>query len=83
MDVGAAAGRLESCVLLLALPGSLELWAQLPQLADQDCSTVPLVLPLLCVLARLPLDVQMCGILWHPGALGRGTFVPLWIFYWL
>ena len=30
-----------------------------------------------------PTDVQMYGCLWCPGMSGRGTFVELWIFYWL
>ena len=28
-------------------------------------------------------EVQMYGILWHPGVLGRGIFVELRMFYWL
>lgn len=44
-------------------------------------STVSLVLPPLCVPAHIPLDVPVCRTLWHPGVLGRGTFVELWMFY--
>lgn len=50
-------------------------------LAD-TVSTASLVLPPLRVPAHIPLDVPACRILWHPGVLGRGTFVELWMFYW-
>ena len=33
------------------------------------------------VLFHPPSDVQMCGSLWYPGVLGRGTFVELRMFY--
>ena len=33
---------------------------------------LPYVIPV-----HLPLDVQRCGILWHPGVLGKGNFVKL------
>ena len=49
-------------------------------------SQVPPVLLLwLCLLYVFctPLDVQMYGILQCPGVLGRGTFLELWMFYWL
>ena len=46
-------------------------------------SKIPLFPPPLCVPVHPPLDEQVCGILWHPGMLGRGTFVELWVFYWL
>ena len=48
-------------------------------LAD-TVSTVSLVLPPLCVPAHIPLDAPVCRIIWHPGVLGRGTFVELWMF---
>ena len=32
---------------------------------------------------HLPLDKQVSGTLWHPGMLGRGNLVELWMFYWL
>lgn len=40
-------------------------------------------LPPLCGSVHPPSSVQTCGILQHPGVLGRVTFVELWIFYWL
>lgn len=49
-------------------------------LAD-TVSTASLVLPPLRVPAHIPLDVPACRILWHPGVLGRGTFVEEWMFY--
>lgn len=42
-------------------------------------SVVPSVPPPLCDPIHLPLEVQLCGILWHPVVLGRGTFVGLWM----
>ena len=38
-------------------------------------STVPPVLPFLCVLVQPPLDVQICGLLWRPSVLGRGALL--------
>ena len=39
------------------------------------------VQPPLCAPVHLSLDVWMCGILQHPGMLGRATSVELWILY--
>ena len=44
-------------------------------------STVPLVLPPLCVPIHSISGIQMCGCLWHSGMLSRETFVELWMFY--
>ena len=44
------------------------------------CAPIP---PPLCIPVHSTLDVQMCGILWSPGVLGRVTFVRLGMFYWL
>ena len=78
-----AAERLVMCVLpSLMLLGSLGLQAQPLQLGVQGHrhTTAPLVPSPLCVPVHLPLDVQMCGILHHPGVLGRGNSVELWVF---
>lgn len=81
------AGRLVLCGLPpLKLLEFLGLWVYLPQLKVWDgrhplfCSPR---LPPLCVSVHPPSSVQTCGNLQHPGALGRITFVELWIFYWL
>lgn len=50
----------------------------------RDCRhdpSVPSVMPLFPAYSAL--GVQMCGILWCPVVLGRGTFVESWVFYWL
>ena len=60
---------------------SLGLWAQLPW--PESWAAVPSVLPPLCVPVHPPLNVQICGNLWHPSGLSRGTFVELWMLYWL
>ena len=39
------------------------------------------VQPPLCAPVHVSLDVWMCGILQHPGMLGRATSVELWILY--
>ena len=39
------------------------------------------VQPPLCAPVHLSLDVWMCGILQHPGVLGRATSVELWMLY--
>lgn len=44
-------------------------------------SSVPPVLPPLCVQIHPPSKVKMCGSLQCPSVLGRETFVELWIFY--
>ena len=75
---------LESCALPpLLLWGSLGLpW--LRARISGTTSTVPSFLSPLCILVHPPLHIQMCGTLWHPVVLvGRGTFVELWMFYWL
>ena len=36
--------------------------------------------PLLYVPTQSLLDLHTCGSLWHPGVLGRETFVELWMF---
>lgn len=46
-------------------------------------STVPMYSPPLYVPIHPPLHVQLCAILWCPVVWCRGTFVELWMFYWL
>ena len=46
-------------------------------------SVAPLVLPPPCVPGHPPLDLQIYGILSYFCVLGRGTFIDLWMFYWL
>lgn len=79
----------EACVVWAASPeatGLLGAVVYLPQPKVWDCRH-PLFcsphLPPLCVSVHPPSSVQTCGILQHPGVLGRVTFVELWIFYWL
>lgn len=80
-----AVGILKSCILPLLLQvGSLGLWDHLPwpegwhHEYDLCCfiSSASSVVPI-----HSPLDGQMCGTLWHPGMLDRGSFVVLWMFY--
>lgn len=40
-------------------------------------SAIAPVPPLLCAPVHPPLDAQKGSIVWHPGVLGRGTFVEL------
>lgn len=76
----------------LKILNSLLLWAQHycqgPRVTGTTFAT--LLLPSLCIAGQpLPpsprpafhLDVQIRGILWHPGMLDKGTFVELWMFY--
>ena len=46
-------------------------------------STVPMCSPPLYVPIHPLLHVQLCAILWCPVVWCRGTFVELWMFYWL
>lgn len=45
----------------------------------------PPLFPWFCLLYLFhpSLNVQICGIIWHPGVLDRGAFFELWMFYWL
>ena len=62
------------------------LWALLFPSKDPNCSPVSTITTVpfpLSVTIHPPVDAQMCGILQHPVALSRDTFVKLWIFHWL
>lgn len=90
LTVGTAvAGRSELCNLQEVLP--VTCCYQVLRSCELSChgwrtwdsgtvSTVPLVLPCLCAPVHPLLDVQLCGILRHPGISGRGMFVELWMF---
>ena len=71
---------------LIPLPSWLWLWA--PSLRSEGWHGKHCLFPFgstppLCVQVHLPLNAQMCGIVQQPSVLGRGSFVALWMFYWL